>query len=515
MATSSPTDFTSPHRRSAKDLLRACRAQDPDALRRYGAVWQDPKPPSLQRCQHVIAKEHGANDWDDLTQRSRLLTTLVSPAGSFTHAIVTRADATDLSRALSDPTVANTVLGNLNQHIHLNSTSRQVIDEWYRRRGFTLTDDDLARVQQLVNTSAPATIDQHAWAAMRLQGSLRTFAMSTPAWMDADEADAFPFALPLGFGCWAGGYANKDDLHQMSISPGLEPYWRSMLTSGMRAASDEQAPLKRHADPGKAITAHWKAVAVWLRSHPVGAFEHLAAAAEIQGAPKRHAITMPWRREVQGDLDGVKRPSWSSRALLVSGNPGSGKTVWLRFLLEQMSETPALIFDRTGDLPGKRLSPHDLDLWADGGAGHAVLDVPEWAQLPTSIPRFERPTLVVLHGVHCPDPEGIRDDDVDAITHWIRTTRHVNGDRVLFVICGQVSPFDFREGLFTDHLAFRHTQREPWPDLAPHLSPKHLAQLPVGCGWLLTAEGRLFLLDSSHQLTQRGDQGSPDVDGKP
>ncbi len=69
-----------PHnpKRAAKILLKAIRSGDPDSIRRVQAVFNDlknipdadvPDRMSLMRCQHVIAKEHGSNNWTDLNDK--------------------------------------------------------------------------------------------------------------------------------------------------------------------------------------------------------------------------------------------------------------------------------------------------------------------------------------------------------------------------------------------------------------------------------------------------------------
>ena len=84
--------LSSPHvpsstafRRQAKALMRAVANGDPDALQRVGVIFADVAHPDpgrpiscgLQRCQHVIAREHGASSWVDL-----LATTVASPQKS-------------------------------------------------------------------------------------------------------------------------------------------------------------------------------------------------------------------------------------------------------------------------------------------------------------------------------------------------------------------------------------------------------------------------------------------------
>jgi len=71
------------HKHAAKLLLRAYKAAEPDAVRRVRAVIHSAnpehpatlirgvKPVGLQKCQHVIAVEHGYADWSDLLDGER------------------------------------------------------------------------------------------------------------------------------------------------------------------------------------------------------------------------------------------------------------------------------------------------------------------------------------------------------------------------------------------------------------------------------------------------------------
>src|SRR5262245_3019346 len=64
-------------KKQAKDLLRAVRANSPEALTRIGT--EDPKTLALHSAQRVIAKEYGFKSWDALRHEINQNRGLIKP----------------------------------------------------------------------------------------------------------------------------------------------------------------------------------------------------------------------------------------------------------------------------------------------------------------------------------------------------------------------------------------------------------------------------------------------------
>ena len=77
----------------AKELLRAYRAGDPEAIARIRAALPDEKAPSLTSAQYVLAREYGFASWRELRERiAQLIDERRPPLERFRHA-VQRGDA--------------------------------------------------------------------------------------------------------------------------------------------------------------------------------------------------------------------------------------------------------------------------------------------------------------------------------------------------------------------------------------------------------------------------------------
>jgi len=55
-------------RQEAKQLMKAIKASDTDAIRWFKKTWHGDEPPSLCRVQHVLARENGFTTWQQLVQ---------------------------------------------------------------------------------------------------------------------------------------------------------------------------------------------------------------------------------------------------------------------------------------------------------------------------------------------------------------------------------------------------------------------------------------------------------------
>ena len=389
MATSFPAGHPALlHRRLAKDLLRQCRAQQPDALRRYQAIWQDPKPPSLQRCQHVIAKEAGAHDWDDLLLRAH--TQASAPA-----------------------------------------FSPQLLMNW-----------DLA--------------------AKTMMNQMATFPLSSS-----------PLPITIGMGRWIGGTCTADVIHRMFPNVRKDPLWIPLLASCFEfAARGSQHPTQQLVPfpmslaevPGQ--IAH--AVCALMQRDQRWPEHFMAEMTPWLDADARHPIT----------VDHGSR----HRSLLVSGHPGSGKTVWLNRLIASMHGKVAILgWDVVGDLTGgPRVNAERWNEHLAHPQGTVIVDAHA-----SSLPKLVTPDAPCLLIVN-----GWRPGDEEQALNWVRTARH-HGNLTI-VIAGQYGPEHRLHEVVTDHLAFRRMSTSAWSDLPVH--PSHLATLSIGQGYLRTAEGALFLV---------------------
>ena len=89
------------YKKQAKDLLKAFRADEPDALRRVQDIRPDARKLALADAQFVIAREHGFGSWsrflEEIGRRSD-----VSPASIWKEAenAVVEGDTTTLAKLL-------------------------------------------------------------------------------------------------------------------------------------------------------------------------------------------------------------------------------------------------------------------------------------------------------------------------------------------------------------------------------------------------------------------------------
>jgi hypothetical protein len=482
MAVSSEADSASPHRRSAKDLLRGCRAGEPDALRRFRTYWHEPIEPSLQRCQHVIAKESGAEDWDQLLQR----------AATSPRVIIGASSPDGFKNVLADPRAAEAILANLSATITLGPPhySRDLIEQWCRRRGLGLHEEDaedLAYFLEYLQTHHSASPDAAAWTLATDTHHHRTDAplwslcdlLHQPSWShDHQERHlpGSPFGLPLGMGRWIGGTCPRDVIISMFPRLRRDPYWIPRYQSWFSDAGTEVADLIHRLQPlGFPLIESSKLV--------------VDAVCQMAGHAHQYALT-PWL-----DPDarhpiavGWQRPNGSPRSLLVSGGIASGKTTWVNRLIEHTQGSVAIVgWDVIGDLKGDTRVP--ASAWSETMTAPQGTTIIEGGR--TRLPRLPRstvPCLLIINGL-CPGDE-------PGMLTWIRDARHAGN--VTVVVAAQVKPEHGLQGVVTDHLAFRDRTASSWPGLP--VAPGHLASLAVGQGILRTAEGGLFLVSPNHGL---------------
>lgn len=378
-------------RRAAKELLRDCERGDPAALARFRAVWES-KPPSLQRCQHVIAQEGDQTSWHEVVHAAQ-------PAGS------------------------------------------RVTADWFIRRGMGAPSSVVLHgIQEQLNSGAYPSIDALLWSSPP-PGFITWWCDHHPARGDAPKAGQhpIPIALPLGRGAWIGGACTSWDIRCMGIEESSEEFWP--LTC---------AAVLSNTWESLAATGEWPSLESLMSAAGTSlmekrGLEHTAQqlvhwATDIAQRP----LAVSWSSAVQAQWGKHRR----ARSFLITGGAGRGKTFWLqRFIDHVAGSAPVVAFDLIGDLRGDR---QPIEAWSRLAAEPPtapvlVIDRPDGSSLPP-MPLMGGPRCIVLNGV--------LPTDWRMITEWLAAQDR--DPQLLLVVSGQVFPDrDVPTSPWSDQIHFR------------------------------------------------------------
>ena len=460
--------------RAAKQLVRDCRANNAAALARFAAVWRDAQVPSLQRCQHVIAREAGYGKWEQLSgafpneKKEPFIDWLMRRGCYLTAEQIMRLPIPAADGAFSS---SDAYAWWLIAEAEANARNRpRYIDAGLQCLSWTFMDHMRALPFGSVGLGKSAMAGAFIEKAFARLPGMPTVSLGThdPAIAAEEERDthhdSLPYGVPCGFGRWIGGSCSPDVIRLMGIYRFGDHFWAHALAAELQTASEQQGAQNELPEAGAALTRYASAT-----MRPVSGHTDFIEQLTRWCAPSaRHPIVLGW---MLGDSR-----SQRARSLAVTGRMASGKTVWVHKLIRQMAASTAIIvIDAIGDVRGPREA---LSSWAERTEhprGLCVFDGQQqngaFITLPPYPEHADAPRLLIVHGM---DQAWI-----PTLTSWL----HLQRTTTFLVIVSQEIPPPLR-ALATDLLEF---------------SPLPTSRAP-GVGRLTTNDGHVYYIDPSDAI---------------